>query len=159
MTITRTSYSIKINTKDSKHHPLHSHKVRILDDGRFILLPDLNVEGDLIDACAIYCGDRMIFTPPGGPQHSHFYHPNSYEMTAITNDHYHILPSLTERYQKLMNFPTNTEKTFEVPYLRTNHDHNQYLYITCENPECPQAGRCGGKCADDFQTELEGDDR
>lgn len=155
---TRTGPAIVINTSFKLHYPRHSHKVICNDDGSMVLLPDIYAEGDLVDVCGVHVKGKFIFTPPGGPQHSHFYYPNSYEMTAITNDHYHILPGLEERYPSLINFPAKQHKTFEVPDLRTNHDHRPYLYITCENPECPQAGRCGGKCADDFQTKLEGDD-
>lgn len=154
---TRTGPAIVINTAVKLYHPRHSHTVICHDDGSMALLPTIYAEGDLVDACAIYNNDKLKFAPPGGPTHSHFYHPNSYEMTAITDGHYHILPGLAERYPKLMTYPKNTTEQFKVPDL-TSHDHRPYLYITCENPECPQAGRCGGKCADDFQTELEGND-
>ena len=29
--------------------------------------------------------------------------------------------------------------------------------IVCDNPECPKAGRCGGKCAQNFDCEYLGE--
>ena len=47
-------------------------------------------------------------------------------------------------WMKRQKSPRNLLATNEPPPKRVANE------LTCENPECPEAGRCGGECARNF---------